>query len=161
MYFHLQLGPFGISIPEPEERVTNRLRLLDWMVVRYTTQITIWRWPAIIYINPPVRIPNLTYRLTVSRFSNNRVIFEMQILFRSLFSIGISSTHFYEHHIDNLLVYRNKRYFRIQESDRINERGAYNNHQLTAMRANPLPSNVATRYCYVYQLTTDVNKTLK
>lgn len=37
MYFHLQLGPFGISIPEPEERVTNRLRLLDWMVVRDTT----------------------------------------------------------------------------------------------------------------------------
>lgn len=66
----------------------------------------------------------------------------MQILFRSLFSIGISSTHFYEQHIDNfLLVYRNKRYFRIQKSDRTNERGAYNNHQLTAMRANPLPSN--------------------
>lgn len=39
MYFHLQLGPFGISLPEPEERVTNRL--LDWMVVRDTTQITI------------------------------------------------------------------------------------------------------------------------
>lgn len=41
MYFHLQLGPFGIYTPEPEERVTNRLRLLDWMVVRDTTQITI------------------------------------------------------------------------------------------------------------------------